>query len=232
MKNLFFVDFENLQDFPYEKIDPIHDMVVIFVGHSQSKISFDIVKKTQKLGKSVEWIKMSGSGRNALDFHIAYYLGFFIASKEKNDAKCSVFVVSKDGDYDILIKHIQDQGHHCERISKAGEKQIQPPTLLTKIEDYSLEKNIEHQESNSHRELELNNTPAKELTDSEISDHLVETLGKVEKLKRPRTEKTLINHITAHYKKKKINLSPDKIINLLKSNKRITITEQRISYRF
>ena len=222
MNNLYFVDFENLQKFSYEKIDPENDMVVIFTGHTQTKISLDIIKKTQRLGKSVEWIQMSGSGRNSLDFHIAYYLGYFIASKETTGTKCNVFVASKDADYDILIKHIQDQGHHCERITH----------ILTEaavnIEDKSKSENA----ASIKESTTVQSVANKELSHSEIFEHLTETLGKVEKLKRPRTIKTLTNHISAHYQKKKSNLSPEAIVNLLKANKKITISDQRISYRF
>lgn len=223
MNKLYFVDFENLQDLAYDEIDPNNDMVVIFVGHTQTKISFDIVKKTQKLGKAVEWIQMGGSGRNALDFHIAYYLGYFIASKESTSTECKIFIASGDSDYDVLIKHILSQGHYCERIKTL------PPI---KTIDHGVQTQHPHNHALYEPAPAPAPAPAKILTNSDILAHLIEHLGKVEKLKRPRTEQTLVNHIKAQYLKKKPDLKSEDIFNLLKKNKKINLNQKRISYQF
>lgn len=215
MRNLYFIDFENIQNFAYESLNKNEDMVVIFVGHVQSKINFDIVSKTQKLGDSVHWIKMAGSGRNSLDFHIAYYLGYFISAQEEKSNKCKVFIVSNDGDYDVLIKHIQENGIQCERITTKVNEQLDRPLEMTiKVEKSTpIEKHKLHEHS-------------------EVLDHLLSSLKKQDKLKRPRTLKTLSNHIVAQYKNKKDGLSAEKVLDLLISNKKISVNNDRITYKF
>lgn len=49
----------------------------------------------------VEWVAIEGSGKNALDFHIAYFLG-----KKDLEADTLHFILSKDTGYDPLIAFI------------------------------------------------------------------------------------------------------------------------------
>jgi hypothetical protein len=44
------------------------------------------------LGKGVEWIKVNGKGKNALDFYIAYFLGVY--TNEYKDKEYIIY--SKD----------------------------------------------------------------------------------------------------------------------------------------
>lgn len=56
----------------------------------------------QKLGGNAKFIKISGNGKNALDFHIAYYIGELATQ----DPKGCFHIVSKDVGFDPLIKHL------------------------------------------------------------------------------------------------------------------------------
>lgn len=53
-----------------------------------------------------QYVQINANGRNALDLHIAFYLGE-LAAKEPS---ASFHVVSKDGDYDPLLRHLQSRG--------------------------------------------------------------------------------------------------------------------------
>ncbi|MFV9506345.1 MAG: PIN domain-containing protein [Oscillochloridaceae bacterium umkhey_bin13] len=46
-----------------------HFRVLVFVGANQTKISLDIVLALQEMGERTKYIKISGNGSNALDFH-------------------------------------------------------------------------------------------------------------------------------------------------------------------
>jgi PIN domain len=59
----------------------------------------------QKLGSNAQYIKISGNGNNALDFHIAYYIGKLAAI----DSTAYFHILSKDTGFDPLIKHLKDQ---------------------------------------------------------------------------------------------------------------------------
>ena len=68
------VDLENVQRFELSKV-PSDTRVKIFVGQTQSKLPTVLVQQAQALGSRLEWVRIDGNGRNALDFHIACHLG-------------------------------------------------------------------------------------------------------------------------------------------------------------
>jgi len=84
---------------------------MVCVGAHQSKIPFDLVEALQKLGESAKYQKISGSGRNALDFHIAFYLGDLIA----RDPQGAFHVISKDTGFDPLLRHLKENGVNVRR---------------------------------------------------------------------------------------------------------------------
>ena len=45
---------------------------MVFVGANQRRVPFDMASAIQRMGDKAEYIKISGNGPNALDFHIAY----------------------------------------------------------------------------------------------------------------------------------------------------------------
>lgn len=98
--NYVLVDLENVQPSSLEKLAHDHFKVIVFVGAKQAKLSFDLVHTLQKLG--AEYVKVSGSGRDALDFHIAYYVGQLAATEEN----AYFHIISKDTGFDPLIKHL------------------------------------------------------------------------------------------------------------------------------
>jgi hypothetical protein len=83
----------------------------VFVGASQAKLPFDLVNAMQQMGDRAEYIKISGIGPNALDFHIAYYIGR-IASQ---DPEAFFHIISKDTGFDPLIQHLKGNNIFCDR---------------------------------------------------------------------------------------------------------------------
>ncbi len=94
--NYVLIDFENVQPDSIGALDQDHFKVVVFVGANQTKLPFDVVAAIQRMGNRAEYIKISGNGSNALDFHIAFMIGRI--SVQEPDA---VFhVISKDSGFD------------------------------------------------------------------------------------------------------------------------------------
>ena len=84
----------------------------VFYGASQTKMSTTLAAAIQPLGSDAEYIAIDGSGRNALDFHITYYIGR-LSSEDPN----AIFhIVSKDTGYDPLIRHLKTKGITCHRL--------------------------------------------------------------------------------------------------------------------
>jgi hypothetical protein len=86
--------------------------IFIFVGCAQVKIPFELVREAHQLGASVEWIGVEGTGPNALDFHIVFYLGqISLRSPTSN-----YVILSRDRGFDPLIQHLTKLGISCRRI--------------------------------------------------------------------------------------------------------------------
>ncbi len=114
---LIFIDFENVQPKDLALLKGRDYRVMIFIGATQAKLPTEFAMAVQGLGAAAEYIKIDGSGRNALDFHIAYYLGSTSASGSSGES----FVISKDTGFDPLMRHLKAKGIACQRLSSIGD---------------------------------------------------------------------------------------------------------------
>lgn len=69
------------------------------------------------MGSNIEWIKIDGNGSNALDFHIAYYLGFLT----RIDQKSEYIILSKDKGFDPIVRYVVKKNIACRRINSIVE---------------------------------------------------------------------------------------------------------------
>jgi diadenosine tetraphosphate (Ap4A) HIT family hydrolase len=97
------VDFENVQPRNLELLKEHPFRVLVFIGANQTKFPRHFVVAMQALGEQADYIEIAGSGPNALDFHIAYYIGE-LASK---DPDAHFHIISKDRGFDPLIRHLK-----------------------------------------------------------------------------------------------------------------------------
>jgi PIN domain len=104
-RNVVLIDFESVQPGSLEALQQDHFQVLLFCGANQTKIPFEIAAALQKLGPRAQYIKIAGAGPNALDFHIAYYIGRVAAE----DPSAFFHIVSCDKGFDPLIQHLKSQ---------------------------------------------------------------------------------------------------------------------------
>lgn len=109
--NYVLIDFENVHPKNLELLTKHPFEVFVFVGASQTKVPFDLADSMQLLGTSARYIKISGNGQNALDFHIAFYVGE-LAGK---DPDAHFHIISKDKGFDPLIQHLKGRGIRIQR---------------------------------------------------------------------------------------------------------------------
>ena len=88
-----------------------HFKIIMFVGANQSKIPIELATSMQGFGDKADYLQITGSGNNALDFHIAYYLGDLSA----RDPDGCFHVISEDKGYDQLIKHLKGKSINVAR---------------------------------------------------------------------------------------------------------------------
>ncbi|MEO7424234.1 MAG: PIN domain-containing protein [Fibrobacteria bacterium] len=112
------IDLENVS--PQDVLNADKDLsILIFFGEKQDSIKSTLVQSTQPRGEKVEWIRITGCGKNALDFHIAFYLGRI----SKIEPNSHFTILSKDKGFDPLVQHMNAQAIHCNRMeAMAGEK--------------------------------------------------------------------------------------------------------------
>ncbi len=101
--NYVLIDFENVQPKNLEILANHSFKVLVFVGANQTKIPLDLAVAMQGLGDNAEYIKISGNGQNALDFHIAFYIGELATQ----DSDAHFHIISKDTGFDPLINHLK-----------------------------------------------------------------------------------------------------------------------------
>ena len=119
--NYILIDLENVHPNNLEILKGHDFKVMVFVGANQNKITFELAASMQSLGERAEYIQITGNGPNALDFHIAFYIGQISA----NDTNCYFHIISKDSGFDPLIKHLRSKKIYVQR-----EKDISEIPLL------------------------------------------------------------------------------------------------------
>ena len=103
--NYVLIDFENVQPSNLEVLKKHLFKVLVFVGANQTKVPFDLATAMQALGDSAQYVKIAGPVKNALDFHIAYYVGELAAT----EPGAFFHVISRDTGFDPLIKHLKSK---------------------------------------------------------------------------------------------------------------------------
>lgn len=104
--NYVLIDYENVQPPDLTTLRDGPFKVMVFLGANQTKIPVTLAASLQRLGANAEYVLLKSSGANALDFHIAYYLGML----STRDPSAFFHVISKDAGFDPLIKHLKAKG--------------------------------------------------------------------------------------------------------------------------
>lgn len=116
--NYVLVDFENVQP-DLSMLANSSFKVKVFFGAKQQegRVPFKLLDAMLALGGNVEPIKVMRSGSNAVDMHIAYYIGRLI-EKEPNSV---IHIISGDSDFDPLVEYLKANGVHCKRAKSTTE---------------------------------------------------------------------------------------------------------------
>ncbi|HEU5137445.1 MAG TPA: PIN domain-containing protein [Steroidobacteraceae bacterium] len=117
--NYVLVDFENVQPDSLAALATGQFRVKVFVGAAQAKgrISFELSHSMQMLGANAEYVKIARTGKNAVDMHIAYYVGRLL----EKEPGAVIHIISKDSDFDPLIEYLRAKGSSCKRVKTITE---------------------------------------------------------------------------------------------------------------
>ena len=136
--NYVLIDFENVQPESLAGLQQDHFKVLVFVGANQTKVSFEVAQAMQSMGGKAEYIKIAGNGSNALDFHIAFYIGQLAAA----DPTAFFHIISKDTGFDPLIAHLKAKKIFAARETSVSDIPL-VKTTVTKTPDERLQNVLE-----------------------------------------------------------------------------------------
>ncbi|WP_455232074.1 PIN domain-containing protein [Geopseudomonas aromaticivorans] len=204
--NYVLIDLENVCPEHMELLLKLDFRVKVFVGSNQTKLPFELVTAMQALGERGEYIKIHGNGPNALDFHIAFYMGELAAK----DEGCFFHVLSRDTGFDPLIAHLK----HRKIFAKRSER-IEDIPLLAVTQQQNVEQPQQPQQGKQ-----------------DICSEAINFLRKAART-RPSKLPALENALKAHFRKVLGGNDHQKLVSQLRSKKIITVGENNsLTYHF
>lgn len=78
MKPYYLIDLENVQP-ALDRLPVGQCRVLVFTGETTRRVDVDLAFALPRFGDDIQRIAISSSGPNAVDFHIAFYIGHIAA---------------------------------------------------------------------------------------------------------------------------------------------------------
>lgn len=244
------VDFENVQPSSLGTLVPAESdetFVKLFAGEHQVKVELSLARALQPFGSRAEYIQIAGNGKDALDFHIAYYMGR-LATEHPG---ASFIILSRDTGFDPLIRHMAQQGVSCTRLPSIAAKAspVKAPVKKTKAKAAKKvaaqtpgKPTVEASETGAAKASTISGSSDKPapseqaglLPDAEQApkDRVAEIVRRLVGLKagRPGTVKTLRSSVMAWFKPKLTSAQMDAVLQQLQAQGLLTITGTKVAY--
>jgi hypothetical protein len=171
--NHVFVDFENVHQIDDSVLGAKSVNLTILLGAKQTKMDAGLVEKLMEHAACVQLIRLGSSGRNALDFALAYYVGRAVSAAPS----AHIHIVSKDKGFDPLVEHLRSRHINAQRHDSF---EMLPFTRRAKPAPMSSKAEPAGNEALMTRVLErlrknVNNRPKRKKT---LLSHLKSQLGK------------------------------------------------------
>ncbi len=164
--NYVFVDYENVHDVDLALVGSKTVHLTLLLGARQTKLDVALVEKLMAHASSVQLVRLNSSGKNALDFALAYYVGRAVNA----DANAYFHIVSKDTGFDPLIEHLRSRHIHARRhVDYSTLTFSAPPKPPAAGQEDVLTRVIAHLRKNT------NNRPKRKKT---LASHLTAVCGK------------------------------------------------------
>ena len=109
--NHVFVDFKNVHEVDPAVIGARSVSLTLLLGARQTKLDAALVEKLMEHAATVQLVRLTSSGKNALDFALAYYVGRAVMA----DPTGHFHIVSKDTGFDPLVEHLRSRRIHAHR---------------------------------------------------------------------------------------------------------------------
>ncbi len=201
-ETILLVDFENIGKIDLTAV-PDGIKVALFFGAAQKSVPREFMEAALKLRERFEHINAAGQGKNALDFHIAYYLGEYLTKSPR--AEC--VILSRDKDFAPLVKHLVLRGFAVRTANTL--RDAFPP-----------------------RQAQETRRAAPSRAPGAAQEDALAWLAGSAKNRRPRTRKALAAHLYSHFSKKRSEADIQATIDRLLASGQLTEANGRITYLF
>jgi hypothetical protein len=175
--NYVLIDLENVQPKNLELLKDHPFKIFVFVGMNQTKIMREVAIALQPLGHNGTYVQMSGNGKNALDFHIAYYIGELAAA----DAAADFHIISRDKGFDPLVLHLKGKNLQVQRHNDLAEIPVLRMASSSSHDDKiaAIVKNLKGRGQSKPRKVKtlkntINNLFTKKLDESQLEGLVAE----------------------------------------------------------
>lgn len=218
--NYVLIDYENVQPKDIEALNKEHYKVIVFHGSNQANVKFELAQAMHEMGDRADYIKIDGNGKNALDFHIAFYIGLLVVENPKS----SFYIISKDTGYDPLIRHLKSKeisacrSADINEMSKTIEKAVPESSVLNS-------KPI----SKAIKVVTPQTMPVKKSVEKVVAAKII-----IEKPKIPSSKEARLNMAVSLLKEKGIAIpkTAKALLNIMKSIFRNQLSEKDIQAIF
>ncbi len=215
MQRLLFVDYENVPKADLSVL-PADVVVPFFFGASQRTVPTAFLKEALKLGERFVPIDIEGQGKNALDFHIAYYLGEYL--KSAPDADC--LILSRDKGFDPLVRHLCGRGFKVRRVGALADAFATPAAAPVRTRT---------KRAAAQSRTELHAEPAQAERHPQF-EQAVEKLRRLPARNRPRRRKALAATLYSAFARKLDTDEIERLIDSLILTGRVRVTGTALSY--
>lgn len=217
------IDFENVQPKELGVLGDGHFNVMVFVGPAQPTVPVGLASALQTLGHRGTYVHIEGRGPNALDMHIAYYIGRLAAK----DPDAAFHIISRDRDYDPLISHLTSQRIVCTRWKSVAEMNAaQTPAPRVSAPERA-PKPVARATTKPASKATVKPAPRAVDRVDEVSDNLIKRARA-----RPSSLRALASTIKSHYRSSGItDADVEAIVDALKKRGLVTVKDGKVTYQ-
>jgi hypothetical protein len=234
----FLIDFENVQPKALGRLQPGAARIKVFLGQHQSKLMLELVQALQPFGTDAEYIQITGSGPDAVDFHIAFYIGR-LASAHPG---AGFTIVSKDRGFDPLVRHLATLGIACRRLPEIPEVATAPVAAAAATKAKPAKQAPAKKASKKFTVIVDPPTPAAAAKPAATTANPATTTATttraratvvvawLQKSSRPATLATLRSSIRARFKPPLDDKQVDAVLQSLQGSKKIAVVGTKVTY--
>lgn len=234
-KPYFLIDFENVQPKALEHLQPGASRIKVFLGQHQTRLMLDLVQALQPFGSDAEYIAIQGSGPDAVDFHIAFYIG-----RLADEAGAEFNIISKDRGFDPLVRHLNGLGIVCRRLSEI------PGAMAAAVVVTTPATGVAKKVTKAVKKAAVKKTLAKNVTVTVMPKSSVatpaaakgtttrarvaEVVGLLKKSTKPAKLSSLRSAIKSWFKPALDDKAVDAIVQSLQGSNKITVSGTKVTY--